>query len=211
MEALIKQQTEALSPETVEELVLDEWHGAELTVEHKGLLETFENLEFLSFRGCGLTSLANFPQNKSLFKLDLSSNQLANNLEPLSRIQGLMHISLESNLISSFDAVQSLTALPDLRILDLLGTPLAAQDNYRAEVFRRLPALRIVDGCNSQGSEVADILATLYQQDLPPESSAEEDDEEASGSDYSSEDEAAKRARGFDTSEAPDKKPRTSS
>ena len=58
----------------LEELMLDGWRGTQLSPEDKLLLESFPQLHILSFTGCGLSSLANFPELPRLTKLVLTHN-----------------------------------------------------------------------------------------------------------------------------------------
>lgn len=92
----------------VEELILDNWKCAELSVSDKTLLESFPSLQFLSMNSCGLRSLANFPLLPKLIKLELNDNKIAGGLEKLMGMKDLMQITLAGNQLRTLEDIQPL-------------------------------------------------------------------------------------------------------
>ena len=92
----------------VEELILDNWKCAELSLSDKALLESFPSLQFLSMNSCGLRSLANFPQLPKLIKLELNDNKIAGGLERLVGMKDLMQVTLAGNQLRTLEDIQPL-------------------------------------------------------------------------------------------------------
>lgn len=92
----------------LEELILDQWRGQHLSPEDKLLIESFPQLHSLSFTGCGLTTLINFPELPRLTKLVLSHNNISTGLVNLRELCNLTQLNLSHNPIRY---------LPDLRPL----------------------------------------------------------------------------------------------
>ncbi|CAG9313819.1 unnamed protein product [Blepharisma stoltei] len=169
MEKLIQKQTQGNGPEEVDELILDNWRGASLTVQDKSILETFPNLEVLSLTGCGLKSLENFPRVPSLCKLELSDNKIKGGLENLSHLTQLYQLSLAGNQIAKFDDLAPLTNLENLISLDLFGCPVAELPDFNTKVQEMLPNLEVLNRRDKEGNEV--------------ESSSDSDEEEENEND----------------------------
>jgi len=153
MEAEIEVQIEGEEPSTIPELCLDKWRGSEISPRDKVILERFKNLNYLSFVGCGLKSLVNFPNLPNLVKLDLSENQIKGGFEHFPRFEELMEITLAGNLIESPEALRPLTRQPSLVSLDLFGCPVNDVESYREKVFEMFPDLNILDGLDADGEE----------------------------------------------------------
>lgn len=92
----------------IEELILDDWKGTELSAADKVLLESFPNLQFLSMNSCGLRSLNNFPLLPKLIKLELNDNKITGGLDKLAGMKDLMQITLAGNQLRTLDAIQPL-------------------------------------------------------------------------------------------------------
>ncbi|KNC50603.1 uncharacterized protein AMSG_00762 [Thecamonas trahens ATCC 50062] len=88
-------------------------------------------------------------QAETLF---LSSNSIAT-AAPLARFQNARVISLANNLVSSFDDVAALAALPSLSVLSLEGNPIVELPLYRPRLLLLLPRLRMLDGVETSASE----------------------------------------------------------
>ena len=62
-----------------------------ITLDIKKRLESYTNLEYLTFNDCGLESLENFPDLPNLIRLELIGNKLTevSSLGHLSKLQSL--------------------------------------------------------------------------------------------------------------------------
>ncbi|CAG9311816.1 unnamed protein product [Blepharisma stoltei] len=187
MEKVILSQVDGRDIEDVDELILDAWHGSEISSEEKKLIEEYSNLDFLSFTGCGLDSLANFPYLPSLLKLELAENNIKNGLENLTQLTELIQLSLAGNQILSFEDLKPLAKLPKLLCLELFGCPIAEVEDYSKSIFELMPGLQVLDGCDINGNEVSlcsnededeDIDEDELAQILNNESSELEEEEE---------------------------------
>lgn len=162
----------------VEELILDDWKGTELSASDKVLLESFCNLQFLSMNNCGLRSLNNFPVLPKLIKLELNDNKIAGGLEKLVGMRDLMQITLAGNQLRTLEDIRPLvcstqTLLTSLVAIDLYRCPVASVPQYRETLFASLPALEILDHTNKKGEEAS----LSDDQDEDDEESDEEEEE----------------------------------
>lgn len=172
MEREIEAKIRDHDPDQIEELILDNWRGSEISPNDKLLMERCKNLCSLSFNGCGLKSLTNFPNLPNLIKLELSDNHIKSGFEPLSNLNELMQISLAGNQISTIEDLRPIANLPNLLSLDLYGCPVTEIDGYRDRVFEMITSLQILDGYDADGEEV-DINSEDDEED--------EEDEELEG------------------------------
>jgi Leucine-rich repeat (LRR) protein len=153
-------QASGIPKEEVEELILDDWKGTELTASNQALLESFPNLQFLSMNSCGLRSLNHFPQLPKLIKLELNDNKITGGLEKLAGISDLMQINLAGNLLRTLEDIRPLvlnkqTQLTSLVSIDLYDCPVASVPQYRETLFANLPSLEILDHTNKQGEDAS--------------------------------------------------------
>lgn len=164
----------------VEELILDDWKGTELTASDQALLESFPNLQFLSMNSCGLRSLNHFPQLPKLIKLELNDNKIAGGLEKLAGISDLMQLNLAGNLLRTLEDIKPLvlnkqTRLTSLVSIDLYDCPVAALPQYRETLFANLPSLEILDHTNKQGEDASLSDEEESEQEYGDKLSGEED------------------------------------
>lgn len=108
LSTVIKAQIADTPKADVEELILDEWKGTELSHTDKALLESFPNLQFLSMNNCGLRSLNNFPTLPKLIKLELNDNKISGGLEKLVGMKELMQITLAGNQLRTLEDIAPL-------------------------------------------------------------------------------------------------------
>ena len=188
MEALIRNLTAGKAPAEVDALELHAWRGTALSERDKAEIERFPELTFVSFKGCGLTSLKNFPTNKHLQEVELSDNQLTGGLEPLAALRELMSVTLDNNHIRSYDALEPLKRLAQLKIIDLQGNPLAQESNYPGKLFNMLDSLKAVDGHGPTGEPIDELPIDEESPD-EDESPNEEDDDYSASEDDDDEDE----------------------
>ena len=137
-----------------DEIVLDNIKLERISEELKRELEGLEELMCLSFNDCGLVSLNHLPANKGLIRLELMNNKFParelTHLEPLTSLQSL---SLGSNAVQRLEDLEPLKKLGELVQLDLSDSPLSKTEDYRAQVFKFLPQLQILDNCDLEGNE----------------------------------------------------------
>ena len=154
MEGIIQKYTEGEAPENVIEIDLEGWTSESISTQEKILLEKYQSIDSLSFSGCGLKHLENFPVFEDLARLDLSNNQIEKGLINLEHLQGIMQISLENNKIADIEEFKHLAGITSLISLMVEGNPIANQTNYREKLFELIPTLQVIDGLNAKGEEV---------------------------------------------------------
>jgi len=207
MEREIQLQVNNVDPSEVEELVLDNWNGEQLSLEHKQLLERYNNLDFLSLSGCGLRSLKNFPELPNLIKLDLTHNDLSGELQSISHLPELMQVCLNSNRIATLQELEPLKPLENLISLDLDQNPVCELPEFRKKVFKILPQLKLLDDLNSEGEEGP--LFSEEEEDQDEEDLGFLDELGQIGSDYEVEVEEttnSKRPRQYNSEATPQKR-----
>lgn len=192
MEREIEGKIRGHEPDQIEDLILDNWRGPEISPNDKLLIERCKNLCSLSFNGCGLKSLNNFPNLSNLIKLELSDNHLKSGLEPLSNLNELMQISLAGNQISTIEDLRPLANLPNLLSLDLYGCPVTDIEGYRDRVFEMIASLQILDGFDADGEEI-DINSDEDEEDEEDEDLEGFIENEESEDDFTDEDEEANK------------------
>ena len=154
MEELIKEQIADEDPEEVLELMLDGWKGESISASDKAFIEKFGNLDSLSFAGCGLKSLENFPDCPNLIKLDLSGNQIKDGISHLKPLTELMQINFIGNLIENVNEFECFRDFATLVYLEIEGCPLAQDKNARQRLFDLIDSLRIIDGFDREGNSI---------------------------------------------------------
>lgn len=193
---VIKMIDEAIEADDVDEIVLDETEIAEFTPELKKKLESIEGMSTLSLNNCKIKSLTNFPKLAGLIRLEIMNNEFpAADLKNLSALTELQSLSISDNQVATVEDLRPLYALP-LAQLDLSGTELAGQKNYRDEVFGAFKELQILDNQDKDGNEVEyeedEFEDEDGEEDLEDEEDGydddEEDDEEDEEEDYEDED-----------------------
>ena len=172
MEGIIQSQVKETAASEVYELILDKWRASSFSESDKVLLETYSNLETLSFVGCGLKSLANFPVLPNLLKLELSDNKIRGSLCALTSLTSLTMLSLAGNQINSVEQLQEIAGLGNLASLDLFGCPITDMENYPGKVFEMFTHLQVLDGMDINGDEVS----VASEEDEEEEDEEEEDD-----------------------------------
>jgi hypothetical protein len=94
-----------------------------------------------------LVALENIPQLRRLRCLLLSGNRLSSVASSVATaLPFLETLVLSNNRLSSLGDIASLSPLPRLTMLFLLGNPLTRKEHYRLFTIARFPALRLLDG-----------------------------------------------------------------
>lgn len=71
----------------------------------------------------------------------------------LTKYKKLEQLILLSNNVSSFQIIQKLKCLNDLKELDLSDNPICNTEDYRKKIFDLLPNLEILDRLDRYGNE----------------------------------------------------------
>ena len=129
--------------------------GPELTPDDKVFLERFAEAKTLNLSYCNLRSIKNLPVIAGLERLNLSDNNLTG--EDLHIIyqtyKKLKSLVLCNNGIRNLDYVALLAKISSLKTLDLSANPITDINNYRQNVFEKVPHLEGLDGYNIEGSD----------------------------------------------------------
>ena len=150
----IKMIDEAIEADDVDEIVLDETEVEEFTPELRKKLESIEGISTLSLNSCKLKSLANFPSLPGLIRLELMNNKFpAGDLKNLAGLPELQSLSISDNEVTGVEDLRALADLP-LAQLDVSGTALADQADYREKVFALFKDLQILDNKDKDGNDV---------------------------------------------------------
>lgn len=169
----IKTIDDAIKANDTDEIILDDIKIAEISPELKKKLESLEEVSVLSLNNCKLRTLVNFPQIQNLIRLELMENNFpASELKHIATLKDLQSLSLSDNQ-SNIKSVDDLKALSSLALaqLDLSGTDLAKQDDYRDKVFALFTDLQILDNKDKDGNEVE-----YDEDDIEDEEGDENDD-----------------------------------
>lgn len=139
----------------LDDLNLNDMPIPKITPPLKRKIESLSTILVLSLNNCKLQSLANFPTLPDLTRLELIDNPFpTSDLAHLSHLDNLQSLSLAGCRIANISDLEPLKGLKELIQLDLSGTSLAAKDTYRADVFKLLASLQILDNMDSEGNEV---------------------------------------------------------
>ena len=149
----IKSQSQNTDPSQVYVIELESIPFKEITPEIKSLLENFTSLQYLAFNNCELKSLTNFPEIRSLIRLDLISNKLTgDSLDDILTSRYLQTLYLSANNIESIDELKPLKKLSNLLQLDIVANEVTRQGDYQKKVFELLPNLKVLDSTNVDGT-----------------------------------------------------------
>eukprot|EP00767_Chilomastix_cuspidata_P005291 gnl/Chilomastix_cuspidata/5499.p1 GENE.gnl/Chilomastix_cuspidata/5499~~gnl/Chilomastix_cuspidata/5499.p1 ORF type:complete len:1773 (+),score=274.29 gnl/Chilomastix_cuspidata/5499:36-5354(+) len=104
-------------------------------------------LEFLFLGFNRLVSIESLPPLPALIKLDLQNNAIYRlaSASVFSALPRLTFLYLHSNKLRNYEALGSLAALRNLRVLTLWGNPVALQPDYRPRLLELLPGLLVLD------------------------------------------------------------------
>ncbi|KAM8921612.1 acidic leucine-rich nuclear phosphoprotein 32 family member E isoform 9-T9 [Pelodytes ibericus] len=182
------------SPAEVTELVLDNCRSSVGEIE--GLSDSYKELEFLSMANVELSSLAKLPKLAKLRKLELSDNSISGGLDVLAeRCPNLTYLNLSGNKIKDLSTVEALANLKNLKSLDLFSCEITNSDDYRENIFQRLPQITYLDGFDQEDNEAPDSEEEDDEDDdedeagAPGEYEEEEEDEDDAESDLGEEEE----------------------
>nr|XP_061811101.1 acidic leucine-rich nuclear phosphoprotein 32 family member D-like isoform X5 [Nerophis lumbriciformis] len=151
------------TPSDVKELFLDSCRSNDGKIE--GLTDEFEELEYLSIVGVGLTTIAHLPKLKKLKKLELSDNKISGGLEVLAeKCPNLRHLNLSDNRIKDLRTIEPLKDISTLKSLELFSCEVTNLSEYREGVFKLLPQLIYLDGYDKDDRD-SDSDHELYSED----------------------------------------------
>ena len=150
----IKMIEAAIQEDDIDEIMLDGIEIGEISDELRKKLESVEEMSMLSMNDCKLKSLANLPKLPHIIRLELMNNKFpASDLKHIVKLENLQSLSLSDNTIKSVDDLKVLVDM-ELLQLDLSGTELAKQADYRDKVFRMFNTLQILDNMDQEGKEI---------------------------------------------------------
>ena len=174
----IKKIDEHIEEEDTEEIILDEIEIVEISPELKKKLESLQDVSILSMNDCQLKSLANFPNLPNLVRVELMNNSFpAEELKHLAGLKELQSLSISDNDIKTVDDLKVLAGLP-LAQLDVSGTELAKQADYRDRLFEMFKQLDILDNKDKEGNEVDYDEEEFDDEEFDDEEGDEFDDDE---------------------------------
>lgn len=134
-----------------------------------------------------MVTLENFPTFPALLRLELDSNPIKpESFKFLIGFKTIKSLSMSYNPnIFEFSDVKPLSSyLPELRQIDLAGSPLAQKENYREKIFEMFPKLELLDNLDEKGSEVkVDENELMQNQDVEEISEGNEEEEEEENED----------------------------
>lgn len=132
----------------------DQQLNRELTAEDKTYLETFVNVELLSFTNTALKSLANFPDLEDLKRIELNGNGLKGaELKHLLKYEQLHTLKFAENAVESFAELEAIKGLTICN-LSLAGNPVAEKEGYKEKMFELFEDLEVLDGQDREGNDV---------------------------------------------------------
>ncbi|XP_054549941.1 acidic leucine-rich nuclear phosphoprotein 32 family member B-like [Talpa occidentalis] len=181
-------------PAAVRELVLDNCTANDGKIE--GLADESVNLEFLSLIGVGWISVSNLPKLPKLKKLELSDNRIFGVLDMLAeKLPNLKHLNLSGNKLEDTSTLEPLKRLACLKSLDLCNCEVTDLNDHREGVFKLLPRLTCLDGCDQEDGEASGSDAEVDGVDEEEEDGedgegeAAEEEEDADGEEEECDDE----------------------
>ncbi|KAL0484007.1 dynein light chain [Acrasis kona] len=129
-----------------------------------GRIDGMESLEVLSLGRNTLTKLDNTDSMTNLRQLWLSFNKI-DNLVGIEKLKNLRTLYMSNNRLSDWQEIDRLRYLPNLTDLSLSSNPIEVitreqGGNWRVEVIKRLPKLKIFDGVNVTQEELYNAKAS---------------------------------------------------
>jgi len=112
----------------------------------KEYMEKFKGISSLCLSKIGLSSLENLPKLDSVYILNLNKNKLKDGLKIIVRnMPYIEELELEYNCFEDIKEFEVLRELPNLTSITLEGNPIISFSNYRDELFRFIPQLKLID------------------------------------------------------------------
>lgn len=170
-------------PDTVDVLFLDNSSGGEIG----GINAKLVNLSSLSMVNCQLKSFKGLPSLPALTHIDASNNEIGDEDAGfdvlVKNAPELERLIMPMNKFTSIEAFRPLKMLPKLTELDISNTESLGQtEKYRESIFKMIPSLKVLDGCNAAGEEVEEEYMGEAGEDSGDEDSG--DEEEGPGLSY---------------------------
>lgn len=116
----------------------------EAMVRKKMNSDDIETIKKINFYFCNLSDVAVVEMMPNLEIASLSCNKIQS-LKPFQHSTQLRELMIRNNNISSFMDLQYLSKLPKLKIVWLIGNPIANDPNYRNTVIKMLPQITKLD------------------------------------------------------------------
>jgi Leucine-rich repeat (LRR) protein len=142
--AAVEEGEDPIDPKEFDKLVLDQVEIKNFSKEDQAYLEEFTEARFFGMNMCKLTSLENFPNLKTIIRLELNENHLkGTELKHLTGIEELSTLKLANNQISTFEEVEQLKTLTNLVNIDLQENPVQKLADYKTKMFEMFPELAV--------------------------------------------------------------------
>merc|ERR1712183_1090530 len=107
---------------------------------------TLDQFDSMMMNDNDVKKIENFPYLPRLKALYLANNRIRKiHAESPSNIPNLKELNLANNEINDFADIQPIAGFKKLEYLTLIGSPVAAQKNYRLYVIHNVPQLRVFD------------------------------------------------------------------
>lgn len=121
---------------------------------------------------CGLKSLDNFPNWKSLKVLELSDNKINDTeIEKLTIYENLNTLKLSNNPIKSIESFKKIQNLK-IKRLEVIDCPFlkSYEELITKELFKILSSVEVINGYNKEGESVVSFLEE-EEEDIEDENS----------------------------------------
>ena len=162
-----------------DELELDMIKIHNFTNEIVKVIESVEDLGYLTLNTCEIKSLANFPKLTNLVHLELSNNDICSKeLVHLKCLKGLQSLILSNNNITKIEDLKVLGELPELIQLDLTGNPVTELKEYRTEVYKMIKSLQFLDKLDAEGKVFEYTSEEEYDDEENEDSEDDDEDDE---------------------------------
>ena len=133
----------------------------------------------LTLNDCGIVSLENFPDLKSLIRLDMVFNNIpGEHLKYLSHLRHIQTLMFGANKIEKVEHLNAFKTMKSLLQIDLLNNEVVKLPGYRAQVFSMFPSLSILDTLDKIGKDAFNAQAmkeaasrvpdSLFDKSAPP-------------------------------------------
>ncbi|KAI8324832.1 L domain-like protein [Martensiomyces pterosporus] len=109
-------------------------------------LAALQELTKLSAAHNRITTVPDLAVYLKLKEVRLNDNKIESLPESIRSCSSLKVLDLGSNLLSDWESVAPLASLTALDNLNLKGNPICEEDEYRKQVLKMVPSLRILDG-----------------------------------------------------------------
>lgn len=174
-------------PKEVDQLILDDLFSniTQFSEENKTEFEMYSNLIHLSLNGFGLCNLKNMPKLPNLEVLELRGNKLTGEDFKIivESFPKLYKLKVGNNPIVSLDVLEVFKD-SELKKIEIEDTTISKQEDFKIQLFAKLPKLEILNRLNQEGKE----YSTTDYEDIDNDENSSELDEGSEEDDFEAED-----------------------